>query len=133
MSTHWRSTTVARLASVPGVWLRGAWRLAGSRQCVHGCAGLGLACLVLIAWELGGVNHALGTIAQAQAISAYAVLRQLQAPGQVRLAAAASAGSAAPSRSAPIAAIDPLLLGSVPGGVPAAAAPATTPSAARGP
>jgi len=132
MSLRRWSRASAHLAGASRRYLRGLWRLAGSRQCIHGCAALGLACLVVIAYELGGVAHELGTIAQAQAISAYAVLRQLQAPGSQRLAAAGSGRGSAPAAPGPIAAIDPLLLGTVEGRR-AAPIPSSSAGAAHGP
>jgi hypothetical protein len=99
-----------QLAQAPRRWLRGLWRLLGSRQCRQGGLAMGVACLVLIAYELGAVRQALETIAQAQAISGYAVLRQLQGRGP-GLAGAARGPGAALVAPAGIAAIDPRLLG----------------------
>jgi len=124
-----------RLAGVPMQGLRRLWHCAGSRQCVHGCAALGLACLVIITYELGSVNQELGTIAQAQAIGAYAVLRQLQAPGQAALARSGVERAATGSVRGAIAAIDPTLLGAVEGvhATSAATSATASPRPAHGP
>ena len=108
---RWCSALALAPRRLPG----GLWRLLGSRQCLHGCTGLGLACLVIMAYELGALSQALGSIAQAQAISAYAVLRQLQTPGPGPLASTNAGPSATRAIPAGIAAIDPQLLGAVDG------------------
>jgi hypothetical protein len=92
---------LSRIAHSSRAFVAGSWTLLGSKQIFNVLVGLLLVVLVYIGQQAFIAQRHLSAIAEAQQVSGYAVMRQMQAMGWTNQPAPAATATSAPQTIAP--------------------------------